>query len=78
MASKPVDSQIKNLVDGLANGLKVSESVLDRLKELEEQKKQLESQISRLRLDLRQMKQKRLDAQTMRDSLIHFSQILVL
>ena len=26
--------------------------------------------------DLKQMKQKRLDAQTMRDSLIHFSQIV--
>ena len=53
--AKPVDSQIKNLVDGLANGLKVSESVLERLKELEEQKKQLATQISRLRLDLKQM-----------------------
>ncbi len=73
---KPVELQIKNLVDGLAQGLKISESVLGRLKELEEQKKQLETQTSRLRLDLRQMKQKRLDAQTMRDSLIHFSQIL--
>lgn len=58
------------------SGHSISESVLERLKELEEQKKQLSDRISRMKLDLRQMKQKRLDAQTMRDSLTHFSQIL--
>ena len=72
-----VDDNTINQIVEKANGLSGEEiQQLERLKGLEEQKKQLETQTSRLRLDLRQMKQKRLDAQTMRDSLTHFSQIL--
>ena len=72
----PVEAQIKGYVDSIGQGFDRSESVLGKLLELEAQKKQLDDQIQKLSFHLKDMKQKRLDAQTMKDSLIRFSQIL--
>ena len=73
---RPIQQEIANYVEAIGKGFNMTESVLRKLQELEAQQKQLEGHIAQLRLELKEAKRKRLDTQTMRDSLMHFSQII--
>lgn len=73
---QPMSRQLDNYVKAIEKGFGINKTVLNKMQDLEHNKEQLESHIAELANDVATLKKQKLDAETMEESLVRFSQIV--
>lgn len=73
---QPISQQLDNYAKAIGEGFGINKTVLNKMQDLEKSKEQLKSHIAELSNHIIKLNKQKLDAETMEESLVRFSQIV--